>query len=537
MTDQEKVLGSTTLPSLPDVVVRLLEVSADPEAGMREVLTVVRADAGMSARIVKAVNSPYFGLNTEVSSLENAVPLLGTNAVVSLALSFSLIEEKQTPFHKALWSQSLLRAVASEYIARECKFPAPCDFFMAGLLSDIGVLAMLNAIADEYVPVCEASKYASLPLCECEQKAFGFTHVDIGLELAKRWALPSPLVRAIASHHLEIDEVVSQSDDPKYSLIKTVRFANCLSEYVTNQLSDETRNALQECGERCFNFDREKIDDIVFKVREFTEEAAAVMCIDTNDLPPAAELLVAANARLVDISLRNQVAMNQVVQKNEELKEKTVRDGLTEIHNRLAFDDRYSTTVHACLENGGGAGVIFCDIDEFKKLNDTYGHPFGDEVLRRVAKTLEGSVRDTDFVARYGGEEFVVIALECEPQILLDIAERMRKDVEAEEIEFEGKRIPVTISVGGCAATQAGGRKLNGAIADIMLREADSAMYRCKRNGRNQVEVVQIGERPDFEVVINDSPPEEPATLPMHAQASLKLGERLSKVVAAVGRT
>ena len=489
MADRSKVYKSERLPSLPDVAIRLIEVSADPTTSIRDITSVVRADPGMTTRIIKAVNSPYFGLGTEVSSIESAVPLLGTSTVVSLALSFSLVQENHTNQHKSIWSQSLLTAVTAEYLARQEGSSSPGNFFLAGLISDIGILAMLGAFGDEYESILDNARQTSSILCELESEVLGFTHVDIGVDLSTIWSLPDSVIKAIRYHHENVDTIDLLRDEPDYDLIKTNRFAASVCDYLTFEQKDDVRAQLQEIGRHYFGFDDQKLDELLFEVRRRTDEAATLMSIDTRDLPHPTELLVAANARLADIISRDQMAMSQLATNHAQLKEQAVRDSLTGVHNRLAFDDRYSTTVRRCIASGGDVGVFFCDIDHFKTLNDTYGHAFGDKVLRRVAKTLEASVRDTDFVARYGGEEFVILALQIDKETFEMIGERLRANVESIVAKFEGACVPVTVSIGGCFATCKAARELVRHVDEELLTRADEAMYRCKRNGRNCTEI------------------------------------------------
>ncbi len=127
---------------------------------------------------------------------------------------------------------------------------------------------------------------------------------------------------------------------------------------------------------------------------------------------------------------------------------------------------------------------MFADIDKFKNLNDTYGHQFGDYVLQRVAQVFANEVRASDVVGRYGGEEFVVLAGRTSENGIARLAERVRAAIEAEVIEFEGKRVPVTVSVGAAVAVPERGET---DLGDRLVAAADEAMYDSKENGRNQV--------------------------------------------------
>ena len=128
--------------------------------------------------------------------------------------------------------------------------------------------------------------------------------------------------------------------------------------------------------------------------------------------------------------------------------------------------------------------MLLCDIDYFKKVNDTYGHPFGDEVLREVAVVLKDSVRNIDLAARYGGEEFTVILPETAGEEARTVAQRIRAALEAEPFSpADGENVTVTISIGLTEYDPK--EKLS-----TFIQRADLAMYRSKRSGRNKVSML-----------------------------------------------
>ncbi|MCA9023260.1 MAG: diguanylate cyclase, partial [Planctomycetaceae bacterium] len=153
--------------------------------------------------------------------------------------------------------------------------------------------------------------------------------------------------------------------------------------------------------------------------------------------------------------------------------------------------------LYSCSRTAQPIGIIFSDIDRFKKLNDTYGHQFGDLVLQRVAKVASESTRRSDVFCRYGGEEFVIMVNNPSENGIRDLAERLRKLIENEVIEFEGTRVPVTASLGAVVGIPP--RDLTG-FAERLVAEADEAMYESKENGRNQVHVRSIISQADQEL-------------------------------------
>jgi diguanylate cyclase (GGDEF)-like protein len=157
-------------------------------------------------------------------------------------------------------------------------------------------------------------------------------------------------------------------------------------------------------------------------------------------------------------------------------------DALTNLLNRRAFCRDAEKKCDEILRYGGKAFLMMFDIDYFKKVNDTYGHLAGDEVLRSVSGTLLRRFRKTDMVARYGGEEFCVFLLTPNEDKAFEIAEECRRQVENLTIVFEDKPLCVTISVGIADFPSDGEQTLTALIA-----RADAALYEAKSSGRNRV--------------------------------------------------
>ncbi len=173
---------------------------------------------------------------------------------------------------------------------------------------------------------------------------------------------------------------------------------------------------------------------------------------------------------------------------NAQLEVLAMTDGLTGLANRRHFGDQLAREVNRCAEKGKPLALITMDIDHFKLINDNYGHPAGDAVLRRVAMLLEEQVRGGDLLARVGGEEFAVLALEAPMAEASVLAERLRVAIEsAGPIPVGRTAVPVTISVGVAVLWTRQGDLLK--APERLLASADDALYRAKRNGRNRVEL------------------------------------------------
>jgi diguanylate cyclase (GGDEF)-like protein len=178
----------------------------------------------------------------------------------------------------------------------------------------------------------------------------------------------------------------------------------------------------------------------------------------------------------------------QLVEAREALREQATRDGLTGLWNRTAIFDILQNELARSGRSGKPLIVLMADLDGFKPVNDDFGHMAGDAVLRQVAARMRASVRCYDAVGRYGGEEFLMVLPGCELPAGLVLAERIRDAIGSECFRAGDAEIRLTCSLGAaCAVAPAIPQ------ADDLVREADAALYRAKRQGRNRVEAAAGG--------------------------------------------
>lgn len=169
---------------------------------------------------------------------------------------------------------------------------------------------------------------------------------------------------------------------------------------------------------------------------------------------------------------------------NQTLFEKANRDALTGAYSKGALLEKAPEALKRSESTGETLSVIVFDIDHFKKINDTHGHAAGDYVLRELGRIIGSNVvRGSDFFARYGGEEFVLILASTAPKTAQEIAERIRVTVENAEFAFDGKRIPVTLSLG--VAT----RQVGEVDWAHLFERVDKSLYQAKQSGRNRVNI------------------------------------------------
>lgn len=180
--------------------------------------------------------------------------------------------------------------------------------------------------------------------------------------------------------------------------------------------------------------------------------------------------------------ISNQVAVSmQNALMYKQMETMATTDGLTGLTNHRSFQERFTDLVERSQRHGHKAAMLLCDVDHFKNVNDTYGHPVGDEVLRRVARVLQDATRKIDISARYGGEEFAVVLEATDLEGALGLAERIREDVGALILESDKGTFQITMSIGVAAFPE------DGLDPAVLIERSDMSLYHAKESGRNQV--------------------------------------------------
>jgi len=166
---------------------------------------------------------------------------------------------------------------------------------------------------------------------------------------------------------------------------------------------------------------------------------------------------------------------------NGQLRQLSKTDFLTELNNRGTWEDALSHEFKRLKRSGHSSSLLMCDIDHFKRINDTYGHAAGDVVIKQVAQAVKKNLRETDIAGRYGGEEFAVLLVDTTADQALYFAERLRKTVENMQMEFNQQLLKATISIGIAQFHS------NMTEHRQWIELADKGLYTSKANGRNQI--------------------------------------------------
>lgn len=508
-TTLQKLLDSNCLPSLPEVAMRVLRIAQQPEPDLEELVRVIKADPALSGRVLKTTNSALFGLPQRISSIEAAIPILGANMIRTLVLGFTLADyrgpqARYRVYFQRLWRGCVTQAVVAEMLAQRNPSIDPAVWFLAALLQDIGRLAMLAADSEEY------SRLIGLvddgpELLESERRTFGYTHADVSVQLCMRWRMDEAMVDAVARHHVWIYRPAEPQGDAQWSdLGVALRCAAMTADYFEGLRCGRTvsREQLENAFKQGFQVDAAELNDLLSEVDQRVGEIAALFLFDIGEFQSIDELLAQAHATLAEIAVVTQVEMaaakrhmeeakrelDTVRSETDELREQAQKDSLTGAFTRRFLEPYLERELQRAARNERRVGVLFMDVDRFKKLNDQYGHSLGDEVLRKLVQALRESLRDADTVIRYGGDEFVVILSLNSVATLSRVAERIRARITSIRCASEPS-VRVSSSIGAllCHPTPTAVPS-----CETVLDEVDRAMYVAKQRGGDRFAIFTL---------------------------------------------
>ena len=500
----QQVIDSGSLPTLSTVASTLINITGKEETTIYDITRLISQDVSLSTKILKVVNSSFYNFPNEVGTIQQAVAILGTNAVRSLVLSFSFLSMERPKYgggfdYERFWEESLAAAVASKLIMAKVSDQDPEEVFTVSLLQNLGKLILACAYRETYDQLLIQAEGNEERLLELEEECIGANHAYIGGEAAKKWHFPDSLSIPIAHHH---NPSRYQGDDAAIKTeIGVVYLAALLANIMYSGRPINYHAPFREQAKKLFKLDTQSIDDILEQANMELVKAADYFGLKIAGTPSVPELLQKANIELsllnmsyeqmnrelVDAKMQLETLTTELEEKNIYLEGIANLDGLTGIYNHRYFQEFFDREINRSGRLENKLGLILTDIDNFKKFNDFYGHQAGDYVLKEVAELCTELIREYDLMARYGGEEFVFVLPETGEEEALIVAEKIRAAIEQHPFSYDGDGYRVTSSFG--VAIFDGAAKTKLFKKSDLIERADKAMYTAKKKGRNRVEI------------------------------------------------
>jgi len=491
MPGLERILSCPTLPTLPTVALSVLELTGKQNVKLDEIASVVQNDQALSSKILKTINSSFYGLSKPCPSIVRAVALLGMSTVKSLVLSFSLVDmtRHNRPGIDLLqfWKRNVYCATAARKLALRTGACDPEEAFLAGIMQDVAMLAMDFVLGATYRDLVESVGNDHAKLSSAEKDALGFDHPFVGSMLAEKWRLAKEQVDAIANHHR-----TALASSTKNPLIKITIVANEIAQVLFVDDRAGARQAAERLAERVFGLGSEIVSAIISETEEDARALSRQLLSGLNEAPASEELLSRAEEARFEHQIAMQREAEQLRQTAHDLEKQATTDALTGAGNRAMLDRELASNFESTRSSAGSFAFILMDADRFKKLNDTYGHQVGDEVLIELSRRFREVVGSSGLVCRYGGEEFAVLLPDFNEQRAAEMAERLRRVIASEPIKLDAAThghasVPVTISAGVAVLDRDSMSVYT--RAELITQAADKSLYAAKNAGRNCVRV------------------------------------------------
>jgi diguanylate cyclase (GGDEF)-like protein len=450
---------------------QVLNLSQDPDISTVRLANVTARDPALAAKFLKVANSAWCGVRNEITTLDRAVNLVGLNGAMSLALSFSLVRGLQKSGngnfdHQAYWRRSVIAATAARSVGVFINAANKDEFFLAGLLQDIGILA-LNAALPAYASLAAKANGEHGSLVEIELKELHTDHAQAGSWILQKWGLPCRLIQAVGSSH----DQEGRGDQ----LARVVAVSGRIAEIWANPNTAAATASAAKSAMALLELSMDQFGRILAIIAKDLPEATANLDITVGDEAFVNRTLDQARDALAEINLR-------ALQEARHFAVQAQRDALTSMYNRAYLNEilgeqfDLGPATHPLT-------IIFIDIDKFKGINDTYGHHSGDAILVSVSQAIQLATRSCDTIVRFGGDEFVVLLDNANEDIGAEIAERIRSMVAQRLYDpGEGDWIHVTVSVGWASSSRS-----RISSAKELLELADRSLYAAKAAGRNRV--------------------------------------------------
>ena len=512
----DRVLASPRMPSLPAVAAEILDLVEEEEVDLNRIADTVTKDAALAARVLKTVNSSFYGQAYAVGTVSHALVVLGLRAVKTLTLGFSLVDtfNDGAPGSEAFdvnayWRRGLLTAVAAKQLAEHVRLGSAEECFLGGLLRDVGVMCLYQSLGATYEDVLAEAAAPEGPWGEAvtraEAEEFGVDHAQLGAELCRRWRLPPLLTTLIEHHHRP------QDAPPERRLAASCVHAGGMAAAVflageaegagasgaSGGGNDRSAAALTRfegavgrlAAEAGFPVDP---TGLLHQVHQETAELRRLFELPRGGEGDGAALIQRAREAQERVALEAARDAARLEEESGQLREQAELDALTGLGNRRRFDREMAercagTPGTPGSPAGGGSGgfaLVMVDVDHFKSVNDTHGHDAGDAVLAAVGEAL-ASAEDPGgagrSVCRLGGEEFGVLLDGLDLLSAARVADGLRARLGGLVVPLPaGGTLSITVSAGVCV----GGP---GDRPAAVYKACDRALYAAKQGGRDTV--------------------------------------------------
>jgi len=484
------------LPVLSGSIANILSLTEGTESNVSQIAEVIKRDVSLSAAILRITNSSAFGLLRKVTTIDQAVMLLGFKSIRNIALGvgvFNLFPPNEKDFLSKVWQRSLVTGLAARELCNLTGNKKKEEAFTIGLLHDIGLIAFFGYDKKKASDLFDKSENNGRMDLDDEKTYMGLDHIEAGKLLAERWRLPEEIIIAMMHHHKEYSDHGNNGN-----LSQIIYLGSLVGDIFYLGGKTESIKRFTEGCQRLLGVSAEDVDYLLQNIHPQLMEVAAYFDIAVGSGNTYEDILSKVNEEVINITIANEAIKHHLTQAfdrerslsakleeaNRNLKILASKDPLTGLYNRQFLNELLEKEWMRSERHGYPLSIIMADIDDFKKVNDNYGHQAGDAALKQIAEILSKCLRKDDCLARYGGEEFLFVLPQTALKEACLAAERFRVAVQRLIISFN-QRGKLSLSI-SCGVSTAYPEKKHDNI-DALIQRADQALYETKNSGKNKV--------------------------------------------------
>lgn len=489
----ERVLAAPNLPTLPAVAVRVLELTSQPEVSLRELASVIENDPAIASKVLRTVNSSFYGLSRKCGSIQQALAFLGMQTVKALVLGFSLarsidgggLDEVSFDFLD-YWRRSIYSAAAARQIALLAKRCDPDEAFVAALVQDIGTVVMWRAFGDRYLQTLDVARGDHRRLCALEQRAFETDHGEVGAALLSRWQFPAHVVEAVRLHHRSHDASVSDMD-----FTRTCELSSTVARILSPRGGDAEIARYRRDGQDWFDLRPGPLMVTLQKIADLADELSRAFGLETGSAADVDAIL----KRAAQIRGEQRLAAPDV----------DGGDPDTVDHASISFTDIPDARMFGIdlereflrQERRGGTGLVLIGIDRARELQQAFTARGVESAMNHALHVATEVLGRTEGFYRFVGAEIMVMMRETEVDELCRVAELIRRRIAESPVELDhssARSFPITASVGAAIHEPSSAMRGGGSIEtpDQLVRAAMFALASSRRT-RNRVTLFHRG--------------------------------------------
>jgi diguanylate cyclase (GGDEF)-like protein len=481
----QRVKQCPNLPSLPAVAVQVLELAQRADVDIAHIARVISKDPALSAKILRTVNSSFYGRSHPISTISQALVILGLQSVKTLVLGFSLVRgltanQPKTFKHLLYWKRSIFAATAARLIAAKISLVQQEEAFLAALLMDIGMLVLDLVLGAQYGELTSSIPH-HVDLPEVERDELQMTHAEVGGIITEQWKLPPELTVPVAHHH-----DASQVQDETHRKLAELAFVSgcCADVYLNEPAADAIADARQMCLER-YQWSEADCDALLGDIGKRTKEVASMLEINIGSPAEYDAILAKANEALRKITLGETGRQAKKPRQAARLVNGT--EDPTGLAERARLDQFLADTFAAAQRGGQPMSLLIVEPDQLEQINGQHGQAVGDALLKHVAKLLR-TARPHDLAARRAAGQLALVLPGASRQAACSCAETIRRAASSRAVACGATSIQLTVSVGVSCFDP---KQPFGTVAQFTAA-ADLALANARQGGGNRVRAFSL---------------------------------------------